>query len=210
MTTEISRTASEIAHAIRFYNRMDGAIIEARRPDEAKGMTAHVRRGPSFAQVLADAGMAANARKEALEASLATMEPETVADALVLAVLAYSAFALFEDGVDLEGAALTTDTSIMKADRDRAMQLMGAVVRGLENHCELTPDIETIVSHYAGTTRESWAAIEAEAERVASAVLENRQTAPAGNAPVVRTTPTREVSAREVADEVAAIPGGMT
>lgn len=184
--TEIQRTASDLARCIRLNWRMDGAVIEAQRQDEAKGMTTCVMRGqsfgPSFAQVLANAGMGSNARKEALEASLVTMEPETLADTLVCAALAFSAFVLFEDGVDIQGEALTAPASVMKADRDRAMHLMGAVVRSLEKHVEPTPDIETLLEQYANTHRQSWAAIEAEAERVANALwpVKTNETADAG------------------------------
>lgn len=172
--TDIQRTASELARAIRLHRRMDGAVIEARRQDEAKGMTTCLMRGPSFgpsfAQALADAGMAANARKEALEAAFVTMEPETLADTIVCAVLAFSAFVLFEDGVDIQAAEFTAPASVMRADRDRAMQLMGAVVRGLEKHVQPTADIETLLEQYVNTQRQSWTAIEAEAERVANAL----------------------------------------
>lgn len=160
MTTEIQRTASEIARAIRFMNRMDRAEAEARRQDEAKGMTTHVKGGAAFTLVIARANMKADIRKEALEASLSTMEPETLADTLVLAAWTLAAFDLFVHG-----------EAPSDADRQRVEYLIGAMVRGLEKHCEPTPDIETILGHYANTHRQPWFASEAEAECVANVLL---------------------------------------
>lgn len=151
--TQIQRTISEIAQVMRICSRMENARL--------------LTRGENVDWKIDRAIANAQDRQSALEDSLLAMEPETIADGLVFAAMAVESFDCFADD------AGDRETVHLEAHRRRVAALMGAALRAIASHVEMTPDLEAFVKFNADMSLKAWPEIVAAAEIEASALERN-------------------------------------